>query len=523
MRPLVPAEIERFRAFAEQEFGLAFDDTKLALLADVVEQQAKSAGCPTATEYLDRCLRDHATTSELDRLAERLTVGETYFFRNRDQFQALVEVAVPARVADRRGERKLRLLSAGCASGEEAYSMAIALREGIAGRALSKLTITGIDINPAALEKATLGRYSCWSLRETPDDLRARYFLPEARQSFRLQPTIQQMVEFERRNLHHPDPSFWRPGEFDVIFCRNVLMYFSPSAVRVLVARLTASLAPGGFLFLGTAETLRGLSQSFQLRHSHRTFYYQLRHPDLRAPAEPPASSVALPSSRDRELLVPALTSLASISVPGDSWATTVQQAAHRIEQLAREAASVPPEAGQFPAPTGALPQPDLAEATRLMQNEHYREALDLLAAQPIDIAGDPDTLLLRAILLTNQSQLEQAEAICQAILGHDDLNAAAHYLMALCREHAGDQAAATDHDQYALYLDPSFAMPRLHLGLMARRAGDGDLAHRELKEALVLLAREDAARIVLLGGGFSREGLVALCRAELRACGGEG
>ena len=103
-----------------------------------------------------------------------------------------------------------------------------------------------------------------------------------------------------------------------------------------------------------------------------------------------------------------------------------------------------------------------------------------------------------------------------------DELNAGAHYVLALCREHSGDGSAAAEHDRVAAYLDPGFAMPRLHLGLMARRAGDREAARRELTQALFLLEREDAARLLLFGGGFNREALVALCDLALRESGGK-
>jgi chemotaxis protein methyltransferase CheR len=109
---------------------------------------------------------------ELGALAERLTVGETYFFRLKEHFQVLTDVVVPARLAARGSERTLRVLSAGCSSGVEAYSVAIALRESIQELSSWDLRICGIDINPAALKKAAVGRYSTWSLRETPDPLR---------------------------------------------------------------------------------------------------------------------------------------------------------------------------------------------------------------------------------------------------------------------------------------------------------------------------------------------------------------
>jgi chemotaxis protein methyltransferase CheR len=92
---------------------------------------------------------------------------------------------------------------------------------------------------------------------------------------------------------------------------------------------------------------------------------------------------------------------------------------------------------------------------------------------------------------------------------------------MALCREHAGDRDAAVEHDKAASYLDAAFAMPHLHLGLMAKRSADVETARRELGQALPLLDREDASRILLFGGGFTREALIEFCRLELRACGG--
>ena len=129
--------------------------------------------------------------------------------------------------------------------------------------------------------------------------------------------------------------------------------------------------------------------------------------------------------------------------------------------------------------------------------------------------------ILLRAVLLTHGGDLAAAERLCAEVLKIDQMSAGAHYLTALCREDAGDRAGATDHDQVAAYLDPVFAMPRLHLGLLARRTGERDRARRELGEALVLLQREDASRLLLFAGGFGREGLIALCRAELASCGG--
>ncbi len=134
----------------------------------------------------------------------------------------------------------------------------------------------------------------------------------------------------------------------------------------------------------------------------------------------------------------------------------------------------------------------------------------------PPEAGQDSDVLLLTAVLLAHSGQLAAAAEVASRLLTKDELNAGAHYVLALSCEGIGDGVAAANHDHFAVYLDPDFAMPRLHLGLLAKRAGDTAAARRELSQALLLLQREDASRLLLFGGGFTREGLVALCQAEL-------
>jgi chemotaxis protein methyltransferase CheR len=202
------------------------------------------------------------------------------------------------------------------------------------------------------------------------------------------------------------------------------------------------------------------------------------------------------------------------------TWLETVQRASDRIQALTERPAAehVRPDArGPSRAPQTATQLPLVLE---LLKQERFSDALDLLGRLPAESALDPDIMLLRAALLTHSGQLGAAEDASKQLLEYDELNTGAHYLLALCRESAGDSQGALEHDRAAVYLDPSFAMPRLHLGLMARRAGDTEAAHRELGQALVLLKREDTSRLLLFGGGFGRDALIALCLAELKSGG---
>ena len=491
--------LERFRAAITRRLGLSFDESRLPSLHEVL--QRRSSATPGGVEgLLARVEGPLAWRDELRALAPELTIAETYFFRNPDHFRALLGVALPARLLARPPGAALRLLSAGCASGEEAYSLGIALRGALEpGREVS---ICGIDLNPKVLEKAARARYSRWALRGTPAEVRSLWFRAEGH-DFVLDASVRAMVAFEERNLTEDDPAFWQRGRYDVIFCRNVLMYLTPEVARAVIARLAEALAPGGFLFLGHAETLRGMSEQFHLRNTHDAFYYQRRaeaDPLEDAPDPPPVAPSPSPGW-------------------ADSWLETVRGASERIAALADAARAA--EAPRTREPAGEGAHADLVRAIELMGQARLVEAQSLLGSLTAESRADPDVRLLHAVLLMHGGDLAEAARVAAELLETDDTHAGAHYVTALCCESAGDARGAERHDQLAARLDPSFAMPRLHLGLLARRAGDGARARGEFTEALRLLDHEDAHRVLLFGGGFSREALTAVCRGELAAGGG--
>ncbi len=515
--------LERVRDAVARRIGLQIDPSRLDLLAQLVAERMEARGWHSSDEYV-RALQGAGAHEEIQALAERLTVGETYFFRNENDLRAFVRAVLPSRVAARRGERRLRILSAGCSSGEEPYTLAMLVR-GVPELSAWDVAIRGIDLNPAALLRARTALYGPWALRQTPEGMKARFFQLSGREH-RVIDGVRSLVTFEERNLAEPDPVFWSPGAFDVVFCRNVLMYFAPEETRAVVRRIAASLRPGGFLFLGHAETLRGTSTAFHLRHTDGTFYYQLRKEGGLGPDEPASAlDLEVPPAAGTE------------AEPGRDWAEEIRGASERIAALARggegrgeaepaatEAAQPAPEPAEPGAPSARPADPlRFSHALELLKKERFSEALGVLGPPDGAEDRDPDQLILRAVLLTSSGDFAEAEVVCGRILDMDELSAEAHYVKALLRERAGDLDGAADHDHYALYLDPSFAMPRVHLGLMARRAGQTEKACRELTRALALLAAEDASRVLLLGGGFTRDALADLCRAELRRCGGGG
>jgi chemotaxis protein methyltransferase CheR len=485
-------DLVRFRDAIVHQIGLQFDDAKLGFLGEVLQRRLSKLG-HSSNDYLS-ALESRPSDGECPALARELTVGETYFFRNIEQFRVLADVVLPDRMNARGAGLPLRLLSAGCASGEEAYSIAMVAKETAPAW---DVDILAVDINPAALQKALHARYSTWALRETPADAQSKWFRLQGNELL-LDKSIRSAVRFDTANLASDDPELWQPGRYDAVFCRNVLMYFSPEQMRAVIARIARSLAPGGFLFLGHAETLRGVSERFHLCHSHGTFYYSLKEG-------------AEVSERTHATSVPKFASAPASPIALDqTWYATICQATERVARLvpgpiAPKSEGTPPLAWT------------VAPAFDLLSRERFGEALDHIRARPHAMPADPDVLLLEATLLAHSGQLPAAEDACLRLLLVDEFNAGAHYVLALCREHAGQLERACEHDRVATYLDPDFAMPRLHLGLIAGRCGDRDTACRELQQALVLLKREDPSRLLLFGGGFNREALMTLCESALR------
>jgi chemotaxis protein methyltransferase CheR len=497
---IAETDLQRFRAAIVRRIGLQFDDAKHAFLSAVLQRRLDRLSCSSGN-YLRR-LEAEPSHNELSALAQELTVGETYFFRHNDQFRALAEVALPERMRARESCRALRLLSAGCASGEEAYSLAIVTQEAITEPSWN-VVIRAVDLNPNVLEKAARARYSAWALREAPAQLQRKWFRGDSREVV-VDESVRAAVQFDMRNLAGDDAELWQPSSYDVIFCRNVLMYFAPEQMRAVIGRIAQALAPGGYLFLGHAETLRGISDQFHLCHTHDAFYYRRKAPDATPLHQPDFA---------RSIVAPAPSGATADLVLPTAWVDTIRQASERVATLvaAARTENTPTHASAW----------RLAPVFDLLRQERLDEALAYVCGGPSDSEADPDVLLVKAALLAQGGRLAGAQETCRRLLSIDELNAGAHYVLALCGEHSGECGRAMEHDRLAAHLDPGFAMPRMHCGLLARRAGDRNTARRELAQALVLLKREDVSRLVLFGGGFSRDALIALCQSAAAECAG--
>jgi chemotaxis protein methyltransferase CheR len=251
--------------------GIDFTESNRFLLESRVQQRVEELRIETPRVYLHR-LRYAADDSEFDHLLDRVTNPETYFFRENEQLAAFSEDLLPEwESAPPAGA--LRIWSAGCASGEEPFTVAMLLEEkGFFTR--HSVEIFGSDISVASLARARAGIFRENAFRQTSDERRARFFDPEGPGRFRIREGVRNRVSFGRLNLIEPARLAALP-RFHVIFCRNVLIYLDEPSKRSVVASLYERLLPGGHLFLGRVESLVAFSTGFRLRHLPHDLVYR--------------------------------------------------------------------------------------------------------------------------------------------------------------------------------------------------------------------------------------------------------
>lgn len=295
----VPAEVRhRFRELVALRLGLAFPEARQADMERGLVGASRSSPFPTPEAYVGWLGTLSDQSPEWRRLAGYLTVGETYFFRDRGLFEALEQQVLPSLIAARRaaGLLRLRLWSAGCATGEEPYSLAILLDRLLPDRSKWALTILATDINPNALRVARQGIYRKWSFRDTPEWARTRFFRRLDSETVEVVQDIRDTVVFAPLNLHDRGyPSVvTNTVAMDLIVCRNVLMYFTPEAQRAASARLREALGLGGWLVVSPVEASAELVRSLvPVRCPGGTLY--CRSDDAPQPrAISPAAAVAV-------------------------------------------------------------------------------------------------------------------------------------------------------------------------------------------------------------------------------------
>ncbi len=259
-----------------RESGIFIQEQKKYLLETRLVKRLKTLKLDSFQEYLRHLKNGNFNAQEYRHLLDAITINETSFFRNAPQLQAFESVVFPELVnlARERRQRQIRILSAGCSSGEEPYTLAMILHR----RFLSilqefQLEIVGFDISQEVLQNALRGEYSQFSIRNVPEEYFSNYFVRNGNR-FLLKEEIKNRVKFYRANLMD-GVQLKRMGIFDLIFCRNVLIYFDKESKKKAIQNLYHILHPKGYLFIGHSESLHGVSHAFKLVLFNKAIAYK--------------------------------------------------------------------------------------------------------------------------------------------------------------------------------------------------------------------------------------------------------
>jgi chemotaxis protein methyltransferase CheR len=461
----VPTELlAALSALLKERVGLHIRPDSYSALALAVRARLDglAPGLPDAAAYLALLGSDQGD-EELRRLLPLVTVGKTSFFRDERQFHALRALLPGLRERVHRTASPLRVWSAGCATGEEPYSIAMSCAE--AGFEPGEVELLATDVNPEAVAAAARGLYEARRVREVPVPFLARHFDREG-DAWRVRASLRRYLAAIRpHNLVSTTFPAPRYGTWDVVFCRNVIIYFdTPTTQRVLEQFLQA-LAPGGYLFLGYSESLFRLFDGFELTEVAGAFLY--RKPEAGAAAAPPPMPVrragrSLPSSPPpvHHLVLPPRSPAAA---PG-----------------------APPPGRAAPAPSPPLaPQEFLDGAVALFAEGRFGAARVLLERHLEEGGEDLSVRLTLANLYGVLRQPDKAAESYQAALALEPLSAEAHLFYGLHLLQAGQAEGAALELSRALFLDPDLALAHYWLGRCREAQRDPQRARLAYKNAL--------------------------------------
>lgn len=416
------------RDLVARRLGLAFPEDRLPELGRAIGEAAGDLRLRSFEAFLALLSESPENGVAWRELTSRVTVKETYFFRDAACFQALEHTVLPGLVQARRKDRRQRLhvWSAGCATGEEAYSLAILVDRLLPDRPAWEVTVLATDIDVKALAEARRGRYRAWSFRDMAPSLRDSCFVRRSSGQFELDPRIRGMVSFEPDNVSSGGPR----GPIDLILCRNSLMYLVPRAAQAAIERLRSSLAEDGWLAVSPAEA----------------------------------------SAERFRPLVP-------VNLPGALFFRSPRFAA------VREARVVAPPSAEGRARHARRPLPETQQPMA-----QPRECHEPRAAEPAEAVE----LLARARACADDGALAEALALCQEALAKDRLSAGAHCLVGVIHQERGDLEAAAKALRRAVYLDSESAEAHALLGHLLLKRGEGRRGRKHIETAARLLPGRD-------------------------------
>jgi chemotaxis protein methyltransferase CheR len=468
---LSEGRLSQLADFVRTHLGLHFPPGRRGNLETGIRRAAGEFGFQDVESCLDWLLSTTLEKSQVEVLASHLTVGETYFFRDLNSYRVLEESVLPPLIQARSmGERRLRIWSAACATGEEPYTLAMVVKKLIPDQSDWNITILGTDINPRVLEKAARGTYSKWSFRDVPGGTVERFFRSAGNDRWEVLPEIRRMVTFSYLNLILDSYPALLNGTnaMDVIFCRNVIMYFSEDGQRHVIGNLHQCLLDGGWLAVSGCEGSQVLFSKFVPVNFPDAIFYRR---DSRRVER--TEDLAVAGAQLHPPVFPTVKPVLVDSPPNPP------------------AAPIPPTSKKRRA---AGPPADLyLQAVALFERGRYQSAaesiLDRVTGGPIDVRA----LVLLTRIYANQGRLVEALGWSEKAIAADKVDPGTRFFHAAILQELGRVEEAKGSLRQAIYLDGEFVMAHYAMANLAFQEGDEREAARSFRVALQLLDRYDA------------------------------
>ncbi len=461
--------------FVEARLGLHFPQERWRDLERNVAAAARQLGHSEVLSCLRWLVSSSPSQKQIEVLAAHLTVGETYFFRDKNTFDTLQEIVFPELLRARLQERRLRVWSAGCSTGEEPYSLAILLHRLIPSLPDWNITILATDINLEALGKARAGIYGEWSFRGTPPWVRSNYFGKARCGRYEIAPSIKEMVSFSYLNLAEDAyPSLVNnTNAVDLILCRNVLMYFSSGRAKRVVEKLYRALVEGGWLMVSASELSQSLFAKFTTVNWPGIISYR-KEPRNEAGVADAAVSCGL---AETEAPRPTLAVTAFPTLPPE---TEAERAAGQTDGGDSPPIPESPEVGSS--------QTSYECAWALYQQGRYVEARASLEQSASEEGGEAARLALLARVCANEGRLPEALGWCARAIACNKLHPGYHYLRAAILQEQGEANEAAASLRRAVYLDQDFVLAHFALSSLELRLGNRRAWRAHRKAALSVL-----------------------------------
>jgi chemotaxis protein methyltransferase CheR len=482
--------------FIQHKTGLCLCQNKIEDLKTILSQLITSSSCENADQFYTMLhLPSPRTDAILNQMITCLTIGETYFFRISPHFKILQEVLIPEIISRKRGERQIRIWSAGCSTGEEPYSLAILLAELLPDLTQWDILILATDINRESLEKAQQGIYGRWSFREVPMEVIKKNFLHRD-ESYLIKKKFKDMVTFKPLNLmDNTYPSLLTlTNEMDLILCRNVTIYFTPETTKKVVDKFYHSLGEGGYLLVGPAEYSAEVYRTFTTRIFPEVIVYQKKKLRDHSPLLKGTPHYLVPSIRVRQ---------------GDSKSTqgTSSPLTHSEPS--------PPE-NKVPRELGKQETEIFREAIQCLETEAYNHAIEkFMEVLKLNPHNARAYFFLARISAQQNNRADAIHCLTKSITC-DPLLTEAYHLLALLKLEEGNSDEAINLFKKSTYIDPRFVLGYYYLGTIYKKQGKKEFCKKMFSNVRELLLNRNLNDKIVEGEDISVGQILATVETEL-------